>query len=72
MTTNPILDAKMAELVAAAQDLEEKAAAFKAYVQPGFDPAEFHANFDPIAESANAAHDVYHELLHLGGSGHGH
>lgn len=72
MTTNPILDAKMAELVAAATELEEKTAAFKAYVQPGFETTDFHKFYDPMTEAAKTAHDVYHELLHLGGSGHGH
>ena len=72
MTTNPILDAKMAELVAAAQELEGKTAAFRAYVQPGLDLTAFHEHYDPMTEAAKAAHDVYHELLHLGGSGHGH
>ena len=67
MTTNVLFDAKMQELIAKVQELEERTSAFKAFVQPSFDLAEFHKHYDPVTETAKAAHDVYHELLHLGG-----
>ena len=67
MTTNVLFDAKMQELIAKVQELEEKTVAFKAFVQPSFELTEFHQHYDPVTEAAKAAHDVYHELLHLGG-----
>ncbi len=70
MTTNVLFDGKMAELIAKIQELEEKTAAFKAFVQPSFDLDEFHTHYDPVTETAKAAHDIYHELLHLGGEHH--
>ena len=67
MTTNVLFDGKMQELLAKVQELEEATAAFKAFVQPSFEFAEFHTHFDPVTETATAVHDIYHELLHLGG-----
>ena len=67
MTTNVLFDAKMQELIAKVQELDEKTQAFKAFVQPSFELSEFHTHFDPVTEAATALHDVYHELLHLGG-----
>ena len=70
MTTNVLFDAKMQELLAKVQELEEKTSAFKAFVKPSFELAEFHEHFDPVTETAKRAHDIYHELLHLQGHDH--
>jgi len=67
MTTNVLFDGKMQELIAKVDELEKATAAFKAFVQPSFEFAEFHTHFDPVTETATAVHDIYHELLHLGG-----
>ena len=70
MTTNVLFEGKMQELLTKVQELEEKTAAFKAFVQPSFELSEFHTHYDPMTEAAKAAHDVYHELLHLQGDHH--
>ncbi len=70
MTTNVLFDGKMQALIAKIQELEEKTAALKAFVQPSFELDHFHDHFDPVTETAKAAHDIYHELLHLGGEHH--
>lgn len=70
MTTNVLFEAKMQELIAKVQELEEKTSAFKAFVQPSFELTEFHKHFDPVTETATATHDIYHELLHLQGHDH--
>ena len=66
MTTNVLFDGKMQELIAKVQELEAVTTAFKAFVQPSFDFADFHTHFDPVTDTAKEVHDLYHELLHLG------
>ena len=70
MTTNVLFDAKMQELIAKVQELEEKTAAFGSFVKSSYDGDRFHEHYDPVTETAKAAHDLYHELLHLGGEHH--
>ena len=70
MATDTSFDAKMKELVENVQDLEEKTAAFKAFIQPSCELTEFHKHYDPVTEATKKAHDTYHELLHLQGHSH--
>ena len=70
MTTNVLFDGKMQELIAKVQELEEKTAAFKAFVQPSFELREFHKHYDPMTAAAKEAHDIYHEILGLHGHAH--
>jgi hypothetical protein len=70
MTTEAGFDTKMQELIAKVQELEDKTAAFKAFVQPSFEITDFHKHYDPVTETAKAAHDIYHELLGLRGHAH--
>ncbi len=65
MTTNADFDAKMQELTDKVQELEDTVTAFKSFVQPSFELAEFHKHYDPVTETAKAAHDIYHQMLHL-------
>jgi hypothetical protein len=71
-TQNAAYTKKLNELVQKVTEMEAKTAALRAAVKPGFDPASFHKYFDPIMESAQDAHDVYHEMLEAGGHGHHH
>ena len=70
MTANVLFDAKMQEFIAKVQELEDKTSAFRAFVQPSCELAGFHTHFDPVTETAKAAHHIYHELLHLKGQDH--
>ena len=65
MATDPSFDAKMQALMDKVQELEDKVTAFRSFVQPSFELTEFHKHYDPVTETAKAAHDIYHELLHL-------
>lgn len=70
MTTNVLFDAKMLELMTKVQELREATLALSAFVQPSFELGEFHTHYDPVTDAAQAVHDLYHELLHLGGEHH--
>ena len=74
MATDTSFDAKMKELMENVQDLEEKTAAFKAFIQPSCEITDFHKHYNPVTDAAKKAHDIYHELLLLRGDhkGHGH
>ncbi len=67
MTTNAELETKMQELIDKTQELEEKTAAFKAFVQPSFELRDFHKHYDPMTAAAKEAHDIYHEIMGLHG-----
>ena len=64
-------ETKTKELGAKLQELEELVRALRTFAKPGFDFAQFHTHYDPVLEAAQEAHNIYHELLHLGG-GHQH
>jgi ABC-type transporter Mla subunit MlaD len=72
MATSPEFSTKQNELISTIAALEAAAADLKQFVQPSFDLHAFHNHYDPLVQAANAAHDLYHELLHLQGDGHGH
>ena len=65
MATSTEFDTKMQQLIDKVRELEERTASFRAFIQPSFDLTEFHQHYDPVTETATAAHDIYHELLHL-------
>ena len=60
----------MQQLIDKVRELEERTASLRAFIQPAFDLTEFHQHYDPVTETATAAHDIYHELLHLQPHGH--
>ena len=72
MATSPEFSTKMNELISTIGALEAAAADLKQFVEPSCDLQAFHNHYDPLVHAANAAHDLYHELLHLQGDGHGH
>ena len=72
MTSNVSYDAKMKELISKVEELAEKTSVLGAFVSSSYDHDEFHERFDPITETAEAVHELYEELLHLGGHHHPH
>jgi hypothetical protein len=72
MATSPEFSTKQNELISIIATLEAAAADLKQFIQPSFDLQAFHLHYDPLVQAANTAHDLYHELMHLEGDGHGH
>ena len=58
-------EAKTGELGTKLQELEGLVQALRNFAKPGFDFAQFHTHYDPVLETAQEAHNIYHELLHL-------
>ncbi|MDA1216207.1 MAG: hypothetical protein O2812_04980 [Chloroflexi bacterium] len=72
MATSPEFSTKQNELISIIAAIEAAAVDLKQFVQPSFDLNAFHHHYDPLVQAANTAHDLYHELMHLQGDGHGH
>ena len=70
MASSTEFDTKMQQLSDKVRELEERTASFRAFIQPSFDMTAFHQHYDPVTETVKAAHDIYHELLHLQAHGH--
>jgi hypothetical protein len=70
MSTDAAFEDKAQELMPKVLELEEKTAAFNAFIRPSFGLTEFHQHYDPMTATAKAAHDIYHEMLALEGHAH--
>lgn len=70
-SANPTYDSKLQALTDKVAEVERRATALRNLIQPGFDLRAFHSIYDPLIDSANEAHNIYHELLQAAGYVHG-